>query len=307
MRYIQLISRACRIVIDHPVLWVFGLFMAAGFNINWLYLNTFTHSNTVDRMAHRATIILQDFSAARILASALLIILLLAVTSVIKIIFWRLSHRSLHSRMRGTCEVCHRPADQPIITLRIGAALPAVMIISIAAVVVNTLVALSLYQLFIRHGVTSLSTLVLICCVIIAAVVSLCSVLVTLFMLVQRQRLNNSIRLTADLLQHRWLEIVEFVLLLMLLYGFSVVIGSAIISLSQSGFTNIADALQRVIELPRVVPATLASIATAIFWVWFAVTNACYNMALLLLFGELVHPVATPEAELAAAKASAGV
>jgi hypothetical protein len=307
MRYIQLITRACRIVIDHPILWVLGLFMAAGFNINWLYLNTLTHSNTVDRMLTRTATILQDSSWARILLSGIIAVIVLVIASLVKIIFWQRSHRIIHDRAKGTCDVCHRLVDQPDSPPRARSVLIPVTIISIATAVVNTLLTLAMYQLFSWQGVSSLSAVVMICSLIIAAGISLSSVIAILFMIIQRQSLNNATRLTIDLLRRHWTALIEFTLTIMLLYGVCVVVGSAIIGLSQNGFTHLLQSVHSVIALPRVVAAILASIATAVFWVWFAVTNACSNMALLLLFGELVYPAASPEAELSAVKAPASV
>src|SRR6185503_9066273 len=98
MSYLAIIARAYRLVIDHPFLWLLGLFMTAGFNVNWLYILALNRSNTVLKVIDGSTTALRTAPLNYILLGGVIGMIILIVAAAAKIKFWQFAHGIIHGR-----------------------------------------------------------------------------------------------------------------------------------------------------------------------------------------------------------------
>ena len=280
--YWSIIKKAFHTTVRYPRLWLLGLFLAGGFNANFLYWTNLRlpwRDNGYDILAWLA----QNIGARHhaLVAAAIAIILTVAVVVMvnwIKIIFiLYISDVLKLKRMRADISTAPQPSFKSALqeSRRYVSSVIAMSIFTMVstAIVIGVLGGGS-RLLFASRGVVWL----------IAALVfigllfffSCLNIFGTFFIIFYRQGFKAALNLATDLIIARWQAIAEMAVLLMIIYGLCFFIGTSLLY----GFTMVASNVW---------------LSGLLLWAWLAVVNTFFNISLLLLFAQLVQPPYHPE------------
>lgn len=294
MQYRELIQKAYHITINNPILWVFGLFLSAGFNLNMIYIGSFGWDKPGELLQNLLGIIRQ-WPFASVSGGVVIIVITFLVSTFIKTFFVTEAHLRIHNIQDKTCPLCVSQIDQHTLRQRmpryysigkIAIASAVTIIISLAtAGLLNFVVAQSAYGH--NPSVISLSALA---SIIIICGIGCWNVFTVLFILWYSRSFQAAAQLSLGLLSSKTKQITECIILLVVMYGALVVVGSVLIILSQFSFTALFAPLQHS-AVPEFVLSIIRILATIAFWVWLSISNVFFNICLFLFFDDLVKPV----------------
>jgi hypothetical protein len=299
MDYIAILKQAYVVTVRHPKLWLLGLFLAGGFNTNFIYW-----LNLRVRWRQSGFSILSWFNERPdiqvwvfVIISIALLIMVIVLANWIKITFvLKASDLLKLQRMKSHNDY---PDNSFIGYFQEGKTLlPSVIAMSVftmaITVVLLTVLGGSPSLLFHSRGLVWLMAVA----VFIALVffISCLNVFGSFFIIFYKQRFAPALNLALDLVTSRWRVIIEMGLIVMIIYsayffGLSALLAtlrfflfSILYPLSQSGIIT-----------ESTVQGIAASFSAVLLWFGLAIVNTFFNLSLLLLFARLVKPPYHPE------------
>lgn len=288
MNYQTILRKAYQLTWHNPVLWVFGLFLSSGFNLNIFYALVSNRSGLIwgamrQGLVGRPVVVgLSGIGAA--------IIFLLG--NYLKAWFISEAHEYVHPQGEK-CALCMKREDRQRWQQRLPSLNMLIKVILASAITVGAtlLTATPLnYLLTHNNAIPSLISLTVIATLVIVSALACWNTFTVYYLMLHKQRFGNAARLSLDLLSIRAKQVFEFVFLLLLIYLVVLGVGSALITIAQfniSFFTNWSEFAWPVLSSGK-------AFAGLLFAIWFAITNTFFNLALLLFFDQLVKPIEKP-------------
>jgi hypothetical protein len=297
--YWLILKRSYQVTIRHPGLWLLGLLLAGGFNINFFYWANLRlrWRNSGDVVADWVQ---QNFHTSHIIPAFLLILaaaaFIIIVANWAKIIFVLYTSDILKlQRMRPA-----RPAPAgPISALRESPRyLVSVTAMSVFTVIatgaVTTVLAGATQILFDSRGVVWLTAVLLLATFVFFF--SCLNIFATFFVIFYRKRFAGALNLSLDLIVSRARVIVEMATLLLVIYGLCFFVGTSLLFLFKlSAVGLLTPLLQHGLVPQAAFFGLITGFSGLLLWVWLAIVNTFFNVSLLLLFTQLVRPPYHPE------------
>lgn len=298
MNFANLIQRAYITTINHPWLWLFGLFLTSGFNLHWLVFpeqsaqwHEFT-SKDWERLIHH-----HQFWIA--IAGGLVFYLIsVAIASWAKIILVLYSSLLLKiKRLKSVGQPANYPTE-PVINASMiresGRYIWQVIIISLVTTIITLAGAAALFipSFFWIHndaGQGYLVTLAVLVFLLLLFFTTFLSAFGSFFIIIHQQNVSQALNLGTDLILAKWRTILAFLLILMVIYGLSLMAGFGLLAFARFlisfGFSLLSGfGLFSTLVARRVTWVVISIILVALL----SILNAFFNVALLLLFDELI-------------------
>jgi hypothetical protein len=290
MRYKEILLAAYKITIQNPLLWLFGIVLLGGFNlslINFFALvpgeNLQTWPTTINTLASSTpyTWVAVIFAAA----------VLFVVLNFVKVLFIVVSHSLLHNHNQD-CVLCQRMRNQSNQNLHQTAPyftwLVQIILASAVTIVITVGITVAANIIINQYGANNPAVAItyVIFVGIIACAVGTWNAFTSYFIVIHGLNFKKAAFSSIDFILMRPRQVLEFVVILSVIYSLAVVVGNAFINIWHNGFAGIL-----VQEL------RLASLI--VLAVWLAVNNAFFNLAFIIFFdrGIKATPVET-ETEL---------
>ena len=291
--YSNIIKRSYLLSIQNPVLWLFGLFVLGGFNLNLLNFQNIPARQLIELrsiqqwliffQAHPTILAGLSFSLLifSLLGSFLTnwsrIMLALVVQSLLKTKFPQLDEQVKKSQ---------RPLS-PVIMISLLTALLMVIVAS----------GLFLPQLLFADNPQLQMLLWAFGAVVflpLAFVVSCINIFTTFFVVIYGQGLGKALTLGTDFFVSRWTEILGLVGVLVLIYCVCFFVGVSLLLALRATWNGVFTVfpilgLSAIMVIPKAISALL-------LWLLLAILSVFINTSLLLLFFELTTPVEVEKA-----------
>ncbi len=295
MNYRNFLKQSYAITLNNPILWMFGLFLSGGFNLNLLYLIALFRGkpNSVLEFVQSMA---NGTAWWNIAAVVLVGIVGLLVTNWLKTVFIVEAHGHLHDSSITSCALCIKNKDHPEWRARLPklGVVAQVLMASLITLGVTVVLAIPLNHLIthnaqttspIGFSVTMLASLILFC------MVSCWNMFTALYIIFHHMRLQVAAKAAMDLIVLRAKNVFEYTLLLLIVYGALVVVGSVLIILSQFSIAALSSPFHSWPQITSYVSTMVQIIGTVGFWVWLAISNVFFNICLIIFFDYLVKPV----------------
>ncbi len=294
MNYKAIFLKSYHLTMRNPILWVFGLFLSSGFNLNIFYALA-SHRSGIVWEAIRGFLsgrpILVGLSGVGAAIAFLLV-------NYIKAWFVSESHELVHPQGEK-CNLCAKRDQRHTWQQRLPSfgVLIKVILASVLTIGATVVSAAPLNYLLMHQtppgaiSVTVIATLVIICAI------ACWNAFVVYYLMLYKQRFGSAARLSFDLITLRGKHVFEFVALLVLIYIALVGVGSLLITVAQANVDWTG--------LPFLLINSAKATFGFLFGVWLAITNTFFNLALFLFFDQLVKPVEKAEPVTAALPQSA--
>jgi hypothetical protein len=281
-------------------LWLLGLFLAGGFNGNFVYLAQLQVGwRDKAPLIHYGT---GQYGNGRVAIAGLLglavFIVIFAIANWAKVLF------VLHARNVLGLEEASTPDDPasprklirqsrtPLVSVMGVSAITMVSLAVISGVLFGTPTLLSLRPGSLP-GMWLLAGLVFIVLVLFFSCLNIFS---TFFIVLYRYRARKAVALALDLLVSRWQPIIAMAMLLIGAYAACFFIGVSLVFILKSVAASVLLPFTRFgLANPGDIVGFITVLSGILLWCWLAVVNVFFNLSLLLLFAELVRPPKDPE------------
>ncbi len=291
-----ILSRAHTLTIRNPKLWVFGLFVVGGFNLNFLHFFGFGQFNVhSSQQAWNVIVSLQQHPARLALASLLLLVVSvggLIITNGSRILL-ALSVKSILDT--GTTNV--KQQFKPV-----KAAFTPVVKISLLTTTCMLALGLVLFAfplLFVRNTGYQLLMFAVGGALLLplAFSMSFLNIFTSFFVIIFKQTFGKAFSQAADLFMSHWPRLVGFLLILLLIYCGIFVLGATFIFGAQYVIAGLFQAISKLgFEQFSAIILIIRIVFALLLWFLVAGLNVFFNASLLVLFLDLVKPLET-EAE----------
>lgn len=301
MSYPHILRQSYILVIRNPVFWLFGFVLLGGFN---LYLVNFfsVMPNSQWQQWPNAFDAMFSSPAVGMLAVMLGAIAVFVILNLIKVIFVVVAHSFLHSSVKPECDLCVRikrqvesasesGLDKLVEPLPYFSWLTKVILASAVTIGLTLGVTLATNAILGAHEYTNPAAVIinLIFIAAVTCIIGTWNVFTSYFVVLHGFSFQAASSAAIDLLTKHARHVLEFVILLSLIYSFAVLVGNAFIHVWHFGFIGHSTVIVRLVFL-------------IVFGLWFAINNALFNMAFLIFFDHTVK--STPAAAEAQAAAS---
>jgi hypothetical protein len=291
LSYSQIVKTSYQITVQNPLLWLFGLFVVGGFNLNFLYFQDIPFKEAQNQISLPE--LLQFFQShpgmlAALSASVFLVsVLLLVLTNWCRIVLV-LSTRSIMEK--GKPEIAGQVRKSPKFLWRVIkiSLLTSALMFVVSAGLLGTpfwLVKNPVYQ-------AQLWTIGVVFLIPLAFTISSVNIFTTFFAVVFNQNVRKALNLGTDLFVTHWAKILGLSAVLMVIYSACFAGGVSIIYLARVVFRlilSLSDTLG-IFHFSAMIIA--AQVLTGVFlWVLLSGLNVFFNTALLLLFLQLTTPI----------------
>lgn len=294
MRYREVLSQAYSLTIRNPLLWLFGLVMLGGFNLSLInFFSVWPRGESTSWPLVPGGVF--DFAPMDMFAVFAIAIATFIILNLIKIIFIVVAHKFIHSGQTTECDLCVRVKRQAENSASVGPktfeSLPyfdwLVKVLIGSAITIALTVGITLLaNAVLSTGSYDTPAAIMLNLMFIAAtacVIGTWNVFTSYFIVLHGLGFPAASSAAIDLIVKHARRVLEFVILVSIIYSFSVMIGNAFIHVWHFGFLGEAVMYVRMLFL-------------AVFLLWFAINNAFFNLAFLIFFDRTVK--ATPvEAE----------
>jgi Na+-transporting methylmalonyl-CoA/oxaloacetate decarboxylase gamma subunit len=279
MSYTDIIKKAYRITIEHKILWVFGLFLVGGFNLNYLHFQ-----NIPLRQIGR-----QDFSslfyffqvhpgklAAASSVLLVILILFLVVTNLAKVmlVFWvqEISENKF-SEPAEKWQNSKKPL-RPVIQVSLFTSIM-ILIVGCAFLLAPLLIEnMNLRLLFWIAGVVVFLPVVF--------VISCINIFTKFFVVIFKLDFKKALDLGTDFFITNWSQILGLTVILMIIYSAGFSVGLAILEFAKILIKMLYS--QSVFGLSQNSGMIIRVLAGLVLWLFMAGLNVFFNTALLLFF-----------------------
>ncbi len=281
MDFARLIHRAYVTTISHPVLWLLGLLLTSGFNLHFVVFRSRSDqwSGLAADFGHWAS---RHPHAGLICASLVAGYLVTGVVSSwVKSVFVLYSADLLEIPRLG-----RKDFDKPSLKLAVKQSFKVVagvfaISFSMALIIIAGAMALFVPSLVWLRGNPNQWAVFIVAAFTFAVLVffaSFIGVFASFFAILHRQSVVSAINLATELVAAKWRTILVYSAVLMLIYGLIVWAG---LGLQFFAGLSISAGLGNAMGIALILPLLV---------ILFAMLNAFFNLALLLLFADLVKP-----------------
>lgn len=293
MSYREVLSQAYSLTIRNPLLWLFGLVMLGGFNLSLINFFSLVPGGEWKQWLHYTE---GFFGSPAASISIILVTLLVSfvVLNLVKVGFIVTAHRILllsliprdsndyQNERASECSLCVLEKSQAETSVTLPyfdwlAKVIAASALTIAMTVGVTLAAnLALGYQWHDNSVALIVNLVFVAAV--ACMFGTWNAFTSYFIILHGLNFKAAAAASVDLLTKHTRRVVEFVILLSVLYSFSVLIGGSLLEVWNSEFIKGANPIIRWVFL--VLPL-----------LWLAMNNAFFNIAFLIFFNKTVKSI----------------
>ncbi len=298
--YSKIIADSYQLTVRNKILWLFGLFVIGGFNVNFFQ---FQKIPLREYHSHFQPLHVLGFFVQHplVLAGASLSVLIvsvlgLAVTNWSRVMLIRCAHSIIADKhMHVEREI--RLSKQSLFSI-IRLSLTTTLLIVVAAGV------LFIPPFFLGFEINQQQTLWTAGVVIflpIAFTISCVNIFASFFIVLLKRSLSSAITLGTDFFARNWTAILGLSLILMVIYVLAFFVGIALIYAVKIIFeiaTELSGSLG--VSYFSAIMRLSAILGNILLWVLLAGLNVFFNTALLLLFLQLITPVKFEEQELGA-------
>ncbi len=297
MHYKELLQKAYAITINNPILWIFGLFLSAGFNLNMAYFGTVGWDKPAGFGRH-ALEFFREWPFATISGSLAAVVILFLVSTFIKTYFVTETHLLIHDVEKKLCPLCISQEHQKTLRSRLPRSYSVGKIAVASLVTIAVTVTAAGFMNYLFGQSDSANTPAMLSLSALATVIIICgigcwNVFVVLYILWYGKSFGSAAQLSLDLLSEKIKQVTEFVFLLVVIYGALVLVGSVLILLSQYSFNALVAPLNK--GYLAGLPMMFRMLAMLAFWVWLGITNVFFNICLFVFFDDMVKPIAKME------------
>lgn len=299
MQYRDFLKRSYNIVINNPLLWIFGLFLSGGFNLNLFYIIAMMRK-TPGGVVVPLREVVNTASWWEILVICVGSLCVLTIMNWVKTIFLIETHEHLHEPGKNICSLCvtNESKKNWIARLPNFYIVAQVVLASIITAMLGIILALPINHL-ITHDVQTLSpigfSVTMVASLILFCIVACWNMFTALYIIYHQMNFRSASKAAIDLLMLRTKNIFEYGFLLLIVYGALVVVGSVFIVLSQLSLSTLSIPLESLVPFTEYVTVAIKIIGTVGFWVWLAITNVFFNICLVLFFDGIVKAVSKPK------------
>jgi len=286
--YFKILHTAYRITLKNPLLWLFGLFVVGGFNLNFFRFSEISTQKLSQVSRLKVTFLFfQNHPAALAAASSITLIISLiglVVTNWSRIMLVLTANSILTTKeFEGRKEIQKSKAlILPIIRLSL---FTTTLIVVVAAVLVFP----PWFFISDPQTKTVLLTLALVIFLPLLFTISCINIFSTFFLILFKKDLWSSLNLGTDFFVAKWTQILAFAFLLIIIYSVCFIGGLAVILLIKLFFAQLPDVFR---SLGNSATINLSEpISGVLIWFLLGVLNTFINTALLLLFLELITPI----------------
>ena len=296
LSYSAIIQKAYRITLSYPSLWLFGLFVVGGFNLNYLHFEHIPLRRLILESRFLETVnFFQGHPGFLALASLSVLVFTLGgliISNWSRIMLILLGQAALKNKNLNLPEQLKKSAD----------ALGTIIKISLLTSGLILVVALALFAwpIFLEVDANVQNLLLLAGLLIflpLTFTISCINIFTTFYAVVYKKSIGAALNLGTDLFVSRWPQILGLVVVLMVIYLGSFILGISLIFLARLVFDHIFLLLLRFNILPfSAIIIMLKFIYNLLLWFLLAGLSVFFNQALLILFFELNTPIENAEA-----------
>jgi hypothetical protein len=310
MSYTQILKMAYTITINHPRLWFFGLFLVGGFNALVLHTLGVTQNGADPNSALASMLQVQTKAGVIVLAVSVVLVSIIIsniarislVASVIRIIRTESIFKPFvnHSYRWLTVLPEYDPEHELVLRPIVRRSFKATLVASMCAngFLLAAILAVGSPQIIIAgNGAVQALLLSLIMFLPLSFLALYINMFPPYFTILFGSPIRDGFRMAHDLLGKKWKEIVGFILVLLVVYGIGFTAVFSIVQYAQQAFQFTLEPFAHLgfFSLSAIIsPVRIAG--SAIAWLLLAVLNTFFNIALLLLFIQLIKPSADAEA-----------
>ncbi|MEK7161878.1 MAG: hypothetical protein AAB729_04280, partial [Patescibacteria group bacterium] len=292
--YTAIIRKAYTSSINNPRLWLFGLFVVGGFNLNFLQFQNIPLKKLV--LENRPSDLFVYLQArpgtlAAISAAVLLFALVgLAVTNWSRIMLILLGRQALETHTAAFKQSLQESKSSLTGIIKISLLTTALMCFVAVVLIVPTLwlpMENPLRFLLLEASVVAFLPL--------AFIISCINIFTAFYVVLHKMPLNKALNCGIDFFISVWPRILGLVAVLMVIYLASFTIGVSVIFLAKEVLRLLLLILVRFHILPlSAIILVLKTISTVLFWFLLSGLSVFFNQSLLVLFLELSKPIEDP-------------
>ncbi len=293
--YSEIIRKSYISSINNPRLWLFGLFVVGGFNLNFLQFQNIPLKRMI--VENQPVELFNFFQAhpealAALSASILLFTVFgLVLTNWSRIMLILLGRQALESRPQDL-KVSARESKKSLMgIIKISLLTSALMCVVAVVLVAPTLwlpMENPLRVLLLEASVVAFLPL--------AFAISCINIFTAFYLVLYKMPLNKALNCGIDFFVSVWPKILGLVVVLMVIYLGSFALGISVIFLAKEILRLLLLILVRFHILPlSAIILMLKTISTVLFWFLLAGLSVFFNQSLLVLFLELSKPIENPE------------
>lgn len=283
MLYTNILQKSYTLAIRNPVFWLFGFVMLGGFNLYLVNFFTLVPSEQWQVWSESFGLRLHSHPTG-FLAAILAAVAIFVILNLVKIIFIVVVHKFLHTEKIMECDLCVRNKSQAegIIPtpLPYFVWLIRVMIASILTIALTLGITLAINTVLSAQGYNSLAAVIinLLFVAVVTCVIGTWNVFTGYFIVLHGLRFEAASSAAVDLITKHARRVAEFVILLSIIYTLAVLIGNAFFYV-----------LRFASEVSSFVLLRLLFMAISVLW--FAISNAFFNIAFLIFFDKTVKSI----------------
>lgn len=295
----QILKKSLTITTTQTGLWTLGIFLSSGFNLHWWYLLTWLKQTgiidlLVDKFTtHQVSILNQLWL---FLGAGLLFGIFLIMFNVIKLWFFGKVHQNLHSERLQKCFLCKRLKDdnqnEPPTIFKLIWRRSVLWRTCLASLITigSTVVTFTGFRYLLSQNdyISGQAIILAICLGIILVGISLWNMLVVLYIFWYELSFPKATNLAIDTLFSKVRKIMGLTLILTIIFLLAVSAGSVVIW----QLPNLFSALPEIISGGKLVHSAqtiISSLAALLFLAWLVLNNVFFNVAMLILFDQLLN------------------
>jgi hypothetical protein len=297
LSYSDIIKKSYYITIEYPILWLFGIFVVGGSNLNFLSYeniplkNWYEHKNWLDYLLYfqQHPLVLGLLSLSVLLGSLASLVL----TNWSRIILL-LAGESILKNKRADYTLQFKKSLSliwPVIKISLWTA---GLMLLVAAALFLPLLFLDLTQ-SIKFALLSIASVIFLP---LAFTISCINIFTTFYLVIFKKPIGSSIDLGTDFFVSRWPQILGLVLILSVIYCASFIMGVSLLYIAQVGLQFLLAELIKFNIFPfSAIIMGLKLVSRFALWFLIGGLSVFFNQALLLLFFELNTPIKIEEAD----------
>lgn len=287
MKILDILKQAYSITITNPVLWLAGVFLSSGFNFHFGYI-----WNWLQKIGVVADIQfeIQKFDRELlVIFIAISILVGLLMINYIKLIFLNLLHDRLHDSKLLICWLCkQRQDDKSFLQLNLQKVLGRTVLVSFLTVVLSmTCIGFFNWYLANSHAGLLATVVIVFCLLILLVAVSLWSLFMVLTIFWYNMRFGEASRLSASLLFLRVNKVFGVAFIVTVIFLISVAVGGIVIWQIPKFFDN-GNLFLFASPLAQAFHGFTSVAAIVIFFIWLTINNVWFNVAMIILYNDLV-------------------
>lgn len=290
-----IIQKAFQSTRNNPLLWLFGLFVIGGFNLNFLHFQNIPLKRVIqENILQDIVAYLQIRPGVLAFASALVLFVTLIgllITNWSRIMLILLGKEALEAKIVVSKKPFYDSKNSLTGIIKISLMTSALMLIVAGILIIPTLwlpMENPLRLMLLQASIIVFLPL--------AFTISCVNIFSGFFLILYKIPLNKALNCGTDFFISFWTRILGLVLVLIIIYLVSFAVGVSIIFLAKEILELGLLILVKFHILPlSAIILMLKTISTLLFWFLLSGLSVFFNQALLILFLDLSKPIKDPE------------